>query len=382
MTTRKEWDSYFDQDQLAQGNQVLANNLRIKDAPRLEQWEALFARDRLQELEQQPIQGNFNYDHLKKIHRHIFQDTYAWAGETRTVGLAKGDSKFEPRESIEAGFEKLHQRLEKSDFLRGMHKEAIVGAVTDTFIEANRLHPFREGNGRATRAWLGQLTEQAGYTLNQKGIDEVKGYWNTANAKAMKGDKAELQAIFYKALRPSRSVAFEKLSEKEALEKFPELKHAYKEFEGMRKRVAEMYPDKPRTQATYERLSKDEVIGILDVGRIKFGSGHDHLTPHQVAEMEKQGEKQFKENLAVLIKDPRFDNHTPKEMANAAYWRGIQRQSDEGIGLAFDAPNYDRLLSNRKNAAMLPEPDEIGKLEKLAVKQMSRGKSNDGELSL
>lgn len=44
---------------------------------------------RLYQLYENPIKGNFDYDHLCNIHRHIFQDLYGWAGETRTVNIAK-----------------------------------------------------------------------------------------------------------------------------------------------------------------------------------------------------------------------------------------------------------------------------------------------------
>ena len=46
---------------------------------------------RLLELQMNPIKGNFDFNHLKKIHKYIFQDLYDWAGKPRTVELSKNN---------------------------------------------------------------------------------------------------------------------------------------------------------------------------------------------------------------------------------------------------------------------------------------------------
>ena len=79
---------------------VLRNKLGIRDAPTLEAAERRFVAQRL--LEAVPT-GDFDLDHLRAIHRHLFQDVYEWAGEVRTVEIAKGGSGFQPRRFIETG---------------------------------------------------------------------------------------------------------------------------------------------------------------------------------------------------------------------------------------------------------------------------------------
>jgi hypothetical protein len=71
---------------------VVRNLADIRDANRLNQFESdhLFAR--LLELHPSPIRGSFDSDHLKHIHKYVFQDVYARAGEFRTVPIAKGNS--------------------------------------------------------------------------------------------------------------------------------------------------------------------------------------------------------------------------------------------------------------------------------------------------
>ena len=47
--------------------------------------------------------SEFDLDHLKVIHRHLFQDVCAWAGEIRTVESAKDGGRFQPSRFIETG---------------------------------------------------------------------------------------------------------------------------------------------------------------------------------------------------------------------------------------------------------------------------------------
>ena len=70
---------------------VLRNRLDIRDAPAVERQ---LVAQRL--LEPVPA-GDYGLAHLKAIHRHLFQDVYAWAGEVRTAEIAKGESRFQPR---------------------------------------------------------------------------------------------------------------------------------------------------------------------------------------------------------------------------------------------------------------------------------------------
>lgn len=68
---------------------VLINKLNIHNSERLRDAERDITSRRLLQLYQRPIKGNFDYAHLKKIHRFIFQDIYAWAGKERIVDIAK-----------------------------------------------------------------------------------------------------------------------------------------------------------------------------------------------------------------------------------------------------------------------------------------------------
>jgi cell filamentation protein len=69
---------------------VLVNLSDIRDQEQVERFEAKAVYFRLVDLMLQPITGKFDIDHLKAIHRYLFQDVYAWAGQFRTVDISKG----------------------------------------------------------------------------------------------------------------------------------------------------------------------------------------------------------------------------------------------------------------------------------------------------
>ena len=70
---------------------VLKNKLNITNAEELFETEKELTIIRLQELQKNPIKGNFDFKHLKDIHEYIFQDLYDWAGKERTVEIGKGN---------------------------------------------------------------------------------------------------------------------------------------------------------------------------------------------------------------------------------------------------------------------------------------------------
>ncbi len=95
----------------------------------------------------------------------MFGDIYEWAGELRTVAIAKDDSVFALPAHIEAYLTGALDALDGENYLPGLAREPFLQRITHYRAELNAAHPFREGNGRAQRAFLGQLARDAGYTL-------------------------------------------------------------------------------------------------------------------------------------------------------------------------------------------------------------------------
>jgi cell filamentation protein len=246
---------------------VLANKHGIRDAAELKSSEYDFAAARTFQLREKPITGNFDLDHLKAIHGHIFQDTYEWAGQTRVVNLSKGGSSFARARDIEVEAGRLADSLAKGNHLRGLEKPQFVEQLTQCHAALNALHPFREGNGRSTREFIGQLAKQAGYELDQTRIDNGKEQWNDAAKRAMTGDLAGLKEIFTEAVRPSRAQAFDKLPEDQALAKHPELRGAYDSLRAMRDSLAQRYPDNEQARKHFADQARAEIVRRLDAGK-------------------------------------------------------------------------------------------------------------------
>ena len=80
---------------------------------------------------------------LAEIHRYLFDEIYDFAGELRTVNLAKGNFRFAPVMYLEAALEHI-EKMPQDTF----------DEIVEKYVEMNVAHPFREGNGRSTRIWL------------------------------------------------------------------------------------------------------------------------------------------------------------------------------------------------------------------------------------
>ncbi|MDE0003291.1 MAG: Fic family protein, partial [Rhodospirillaceae bacterium] len=174
---------------------VLRNRLDIRDAPALEAAERELVAQRL--LEPVPA-GDFDLDHLKAIHRHLFQDVYAWAGEVRTVEIAKDGSRFQPRRFIETGMADIHRRIVAAGYFADLGPDGFAGGAGPVLGDVNHVHPFREGNGRAQLQYLKQLAARAGHVLDLTRIDHVA--WQEASRRANTGDHAAMTRCIRHAL--------------------------------------------------------------------------------------------------------------------------------------------------------------------------------------
>ena len=80
---------------------------------------------------------------LMSIHKALFEDIYEFAGKLRTVNIAKGSFRFAPLMYLEPALDNI-DKMPQSNF----------DEIIEKYVEMNIAHPFREGNGRATRIWL------------------------------------------------------------------------------------------------------------------------------------------------------------------------------------------------------------------------------------
>lgn len=142
------WESYF-----IDGTSVLKNKLGITDAEKLEEKEKLISLEKLTYLKLFPIKGNFDAEHLKKIHKFLFEDIYYFAGLYRTCTLAKTTREFYKPEEIEKYLNEELGRMNIEGKLM-MSIEYYSFFLADMYYQLMTIHPFREGNGRAVREFL------------------------------------------------------------------------------------------------------------------------------------------------------------------------------------------------------------------------------------
>lgn len=111
------------------GTDILINNLNIHDDSILQEAERELTSRRLVQLADHPINGKFDFSHLKRIHRFIFQDVYAWAGQERTVDIAKTNM-FCNVKFIDTQAEEIFGRLKQEKLLKGLEREAFIERVS------------------------------------------------------------------------------------------------------------------------------------------------------------------------------------------------------------------------------------------------------------
>jgi cell filamentation protein len=130
---------------------------------------------RLQELYESPIKIE-GIDSLFKIHRHLFQDIYAWAGKKRMVEISKDGKQFFPTSYFDNAFRYIDQLI--VDFKKNPtdNKKLLAEKLAEILDNVNYLHPFREGNGRTQREFLRLVASEKGLNLNLNPPDNATVY--------------------------------------------------------------------------------------------------------------------------------------------------------------------------------------------------------------
>lgn len=132
---------------------TLENKLHIIDSQELARAEERISKQKALALFEsgaldQMVPGTFAA--LAQIHRALFADIYDFAGDLRTVNIAKGHFRFASALYLEAAVAEI-ERMPQNDF----------DEIVAKYMEMNVAHPFREGNGRSMRIWLDQMLKAA-----------------------------------------------------------------------------------------------------------------------------------------------------------------------------------------------------------------------------
>ena len=144
---------------------MLENKLGITSSPALAEAEERISKKKAVELFESGILDTLEagkFASLQTIHRVLFEDIYDFAGTIRTVNLAKGSFRFAPLMYLDAALQNI-DKMPKGNF----------DQIVEKYVEMNIAHPFREGNGRATRIWLDcMLKKEIGMVVDWSKVDK------------------------------------------------------------------------------------------------------------------------------------------------------------------------------------------------------------------
>ena len=144
---------------------ILENRLNITDSDELAREEERISKKKAVQLFDNKFLDSFpagKFDTLQAIHKYMFEDVFDFAGEIRTVNLAKGNFRFAPSMYLQAALDNI-DKMPQSTF----------DEIIEKYVEMNIAHPFREGNGRSTRIWLDHiLKNEIGKVVDWSKVDK------------------------------------------------------------------------------------------------------------------------------------------------------------------------------------------------------------------
>ncbi len=154
---------------------LLHNLLDIKDEETLLFIESGIVSKRLQELYEEPIEIK-GAESLFTIHKYLFQDIYAWAGEKRRVEISKEGKQFFPIDYFENALKYIDVLILEYRELPKEEKLILAQKLAEILDVVNELHPFREGNGRVQREFLRSLALEKDLILNLNPLNDLSVY--------------------------------------------------------------------------------------------------------------------------------------------------------------------------------------------------------------
>lgn len=288
---------------------------------RREWLEGQFGGLRLAQLREHPVAGNFDASHVKEVNRRIFQDMPGHGYDDVTPGVYR-PSVPEGKDWIknrglstqmgsfcvayshmdEAAIARMEKTLEdaKPDKLRGLSTEEFTAKIAKIYTELDYAHPFKDGNSRTLRAFTGQLATESGFEIewerfnaNEAGRDLLYiARDRSVNALAkphIQGELAKLKVLetevrvsqcrplpdlLRDVVRPSRAVAFERMTQRDALSAYPELQEAYDTMRAAGAYFEAKMPGKLEAHKAAMQAVQAQVQTRLNAGEIiGFGRG-------------------------------------------------------------------------------------------------------------
>ena len=178
---------------------VLRNKLNIKNQKELDEVERDVTVMKLIDIKN--VKGDFGFEHLKKIHEHIFGDIYDWAGKEREIDMHKNEEILgglsvtyayptEIKKLANTAFKKLNN-TKWTELSIDERAEQYAKNIAEIW----QIHPFREGNTRTTIAFACEFANAHGFPMNKQLFAEHPGFTRNALVMASIGQYSEYQHL-------------------------------------------------------------------------------------------------------------------------------------------------------------------------------------------
>lgn len=158
---------------LYSGSETLINLFNETDDEKFSIIEADYTSLRIKELLDNPINGDFDFQHLCKVHKYIFQDIYEWAGKIRIINIEKTE---EALSGLSVEYSDVFDIIKHSESVLLKMKSVKWGCLSneqkavsfsENMSELWKVHPFREGNTRTIITFCCDFAEKHGFPLDR-----------------------------------------------------------------------------------------------------------------------------------------------------------------------------------------------------------------------
>ena len=182
-------DPYVDE------NGVLLNKLGIKDSDTLNEAETAITTAKITSIKD--VEGDFDFEHLKAMHQHIFGDIYEWAGKERTIPVEKAEAvlqgmsvSYSAPKNIAKDATEAIKSLNNTDWSK-LNTDEKAEYLTCDVAKLWQAHAFREGNTRTTITFACELAEAKGFPMDRELLAKNSGYVRKALVMASIGEYSE-----------------------------------------------------------------------------------------------------------------------------------------------------------------------------------------------
>ena len=163
-------------------SETLINLFNETDEEQFSKIEADYTSLRIKEILDNPVIGDFDLQHLCKMHGCIFQDIYEWAGKIRIINIEKAE---EALSGLSVEYSDVFDivRHSESTLLKmnsivwdGMSSEQIAIRFVEHMTEIWKVHPFREGNTRTVITFCCDFADKHGFPLDRELFKDHSAY--------------------------------------------------------------------------------------------------------------------------------------------------------------------------------------------------------------